>query len=363
MPINGKGDRNMPRNGSGIYSLPVGTNDFTPNTTIESSKIDTLSGDLESDANTARPIVVGGTGATTAAAALTNLGAQADLGYTPVNKAGDTMTGNLTLSGGKRIIGGFGAATNNGVLDWNDPSNARAGSGYSLLQGSTSLNAPDATGNYFHSFSYEYGNTGNLTQFAIPRITSASPTIHFRSVYADVWQPWVKVWTDGNDGSGSGLDADKLRGAVPDTNASANSIVKRDASGYGINPLPPAFYIEQASFASGTARIGNTSVGARVADFNQGSHVATSGIFTAPFAGTWLFSTGFIGAAGGSPWLALNINGNRQGHPILNYVMSTGVAKTITAYLSAGDSVDAVFSGTSATIYSAFFTGHLIAKG
>jgi hypothetical protein len=43
-------------------------------------------------------VAKGGTGATTAAGALTSLGAQAALGYVPANKAGDTFTGNLTIA-------------------------------------------------------------------------------------------------------------------------------------------------------------------------------------------------------------------------------------------------------------------------
>jgi hypothetical protein len=64
----------MSRNGSGIYSLPAGSaavNDAI----IDPVAFNTLISDLESDANTARPIVAGGTGATTAAAARTAFGA------------------------------------------------------------------------------------------------------------------------------------------------------------------------------------------------------------------------------------------------------------------------------------------------
>jgi hypothetical protein len=32
---------------------------------------------------------------------------------------------------------------------------------------------------------------------------------------AGVWQPWRKLWHDGNDGAGSGLDADTVRGYIP----------------------------------------------------------------------------------------------------------------------------------------------------
>ncbi len=64
----------MSRNGSGVYSLPAGSA-AVDNTIIDPVVFNTLISDLELDANTARPIVAGGTGATTAAAARTNLGA------------------------------------------------------------------------------------------------------------------------------------------------------------------------------------------------------------------------------------------------------------------------------------------------
>lgn len=65
----------MPRNGSNIYSKPAGTTAIAA-TTIESAKYNTVIDDLVTDANTVRPIVAGGTAASTAAGALTSLGAQ-----------------------------------------------------------------------------------------------------------------------------------------------------------------------------------------------------------------------------------------------------------------------------------------------
>lgn len=63
----------MPRDGSGVYTKPANT---TPsaNDTIESAKFNTLMDDLATDANTDRPIVAGGTGASDEATARTNLG-------------------------------------------------------------------------------------------------------------------------------------------------------------------------------------------------------------------------------------------------------------------------------------------------
>lgn len=62
----------MPRNGSGVYSKPAGTT-AVPNTTIESAKYNQLLDDIAADLNTARPIVAGGTGATSVTAAQTAL--------------------------------------------------------------------------------------------------------------------------------------------------------------------------------------------------------------------------------------------------------------------------------------------------
>ncbi len=62
----------MPRTG-GVYAPPAGTKG-TPNTTIQSSKYNALVDDLTLDANAARPVTAGGTGATNATAARTALG-------------------------------------------------------------------------------------------------------------------------------------------------------------------------------------------------------------------------------------------------------------------------------------------------
>ena len=63
----------MGRNVSGVYTLPAGST-IANGDTSDASDLNTPLADLESDANEARPIVAGGTGATTAANARTNLG-------------------------------------------------------------------------------------------------------------------------------------------------------------------------------------------------------------------------------------------------------------------------------------------------
>ncbi|CCE94654.1 hypothetical protein SFHH103_00150 [Sinorhizobium fredii HH103] len=62
----------MPRTG-GVYSPPAGTKGVS-NTTIQSVPYNAFVDDLTDDANAARPVTAGGTGATTATGARTNLG-------------------------------------------------------------------------------------------------------------------------------------------------------------------------------------------------------------------------------------------------------------------------------------------------
>jgi len=64
----------MPRDGGGIMSWPAGTNP-TDGEDIDAATENAFLNDLLADLNAARPITSGGTGATSAAAALTNLGA------------------------------------------------------------------------------------------------------------------------------------------------------------------------------------------------------------------------------------------------------------------------------------------------
>jgi hypothetical protein len=63
----------MPRNGSGVYSLPAGST-VTNGDTSDATDLNSPLADLESDANAIRPIVAGGTGADNVADAQVELG-------------------------------------------------------------------------------------------------------------------------------------------------------------------------------------------------------------------------------------------------------------------------------------------------
>lgn len=65
----------MPRSGGGVYTLPAGSV-IANGDTSDAADLNTPLADIESDMNTPRPVVAGGTGADNAADARTNLGVQ-----------------------------------------------------------------------------------------------------------------------------------------------------------------------------------------------------------------------------------------------------------------------------------------------
>ena len=98
----------MPRNGSNVFSKPAGTTPIDGDT-VSAAPFNLLMDDIAADLNLARPIAVGGTGASTAAAALVNLGADAKYATGPASATADRIavfdgaTGKLIKDGGALV--------------------------------------------------------------------------------------------------------------------------------------------------------------------------------------------------------------------------------------------------------------------
>lgn len=111
--------------------------------------------------------------------------------------AQQTPSGPYVCAG--RLVGGFGAMSGTGTLDWSDASNCASGSGYNLLA-DTATNGPGGTGQAYHPFNFEYSSkngTGNLTQFAIPYTAGAGP-VWFRSKNSGAWTTWHHLLSSGS---------------------------------------------------------------------------------------------------------------------------------------------------------------------
>jgi hypothetical protein len=199
----------VPRNGANIYSAPAGTL-ATTQTVIESAKYNAFVNDLVTDANTARPVVAGGTGSSTASGARTNLGAQAaDATLTSLSgltlaadkglysTAADTLAlFDLTAAGrallddanaaAQRVTLGLGsgiAAATPTVTD----ANSVTESGFYTV-GSPFTNAPTANA-YRMIVSMSDANNG----FQIAALSGPDDTLWYRQKVTGTWRAWVQI--------------------------------------------------------------------------------------------------------------------------------------------------------------------------
>ncbi len=73
------------------------------------------------------------------------------------------------------------------------------------------LNAPVAGNIWYHIINLEHSYKYR-TQLAFNLTGGSTANAYMRVMHNEVWGSWYKIWTETNDGSGSGMDADKLDG-------------------------------------------------------------------------------------------------------------------------------------------------------
>lgn len=106
---------------------------------------------------------------------------------------------------------------------------------YTDWNGNPTLNAPSGVG-YGVGFTIDnsYSTTNNIDAFAMQFVGSTDEkSLFYRfntnaylggSTSYNGWGSWYKIWTSGNDGAGSGLDADLIRGQVPQWTTNGSTI-------------------------------------------------------------------------------------------------------------------------------------------
>jgi hypothetical protein len=136
-----------------------------------------------------------------------------------------------------------------------------------------------------------------------------------------------------------------------------------DSSGRVTMPYQPAFFVWDSApadnYFSGNYFLGNASMPNTV---NIGSHWNFStGRFTAPVAGTYIFSVTFSTNDANSHFVNIHKNGSLVGENVLQYSNTyTSASSTAILQLAVGDYVQAARRGTGYSIYSAHFSGFLI---
>lgn len=151
----------MPRNGSGVATPVPGTDDAVPNTTIESSKYDSLVADIYDLFNTAWPTTLGGTGGTSVISSWDSLSAKgADIAsagtinLTTATGARTDITGVTTITAVTMPDGAFRIARATGIFQL-------TASATLVVNKSTSVNYTTAVGDLL--FFYRDGSAVSVT--------------------------------------------------------------------------------------------------------------------------------------------------------------------------------------------------------
>ncbi|WP_246807062.1 hypothetical protein [Ensifer sp. ENS05] len=224
----------MPRTG-GVYSPPAGTKGVS-NTTIQSVPYNALVDDLTADANAARPITAGGTGATSASAARTALGADNADNLT----SGTVNDARLPTTQGTKQIGLINL--NNGQISRNannsflSISGGTEGNGANIELYGPSAGTPSAA--FYDADSHSFRQAAGS---GTPTVTIGPNT----------------VWHAGN--------------LVPNTGAVANTIAQRNASGTLVG-----YELTSAKSAS-NGRVNLGSNGAHYLEYDGSNYVLPSG--------------------------------------------------------------------------------------
>jgi hypothetical protein len=265
----------MPRDGSNIYHRPPGT-DGIPNTTVASTPYNAYVADVEQDLNLPRPIVAGGTGASSADAALVNL-------------SGETA---------KQIITNFDSAA------WVN------GSFYSAA-GATS--APNPTNRFAGIY---YGNADD-SYATVEARDQTTGILYVRKKVAGVWDAVPAGWLQS---AGTVADTDARYVNVTGDAMTGSLVIGADSAGYQLklssthagDPTPDKHLRVNAN---GSFGIVNSAFSAEILLLSDAGNLSAQGTFTAGNGG----ATGayYFGNTGNKYLNYDGTNFNLAGGPLL----------------------------------------------
>ena len=169
---------------------------------------------------------------------------------------------------------------------------------YATLDGRIDLDTITKTGHYWvGSGASNYPVNGavmhmnydNGTQYGAQLIVGQAGTeTYFRGKSSGVWSSWTKIWHEGNDGSGSGLDADLLdgqHGSYYSPTTHTHNYLDGSGAQYQVAVFDDSDTLGGSgtlTFEDGTYSIlslkGSTGENVGVASFKMYTHTSTSGI-------------------------------------------------------------------------------------
>jgi hypothetical protein len=234
--------------------------------------------------------------------------AVSNIGYTPVNKAGDTIQGgawldfqtsaSVSLKGIRAIPFGYGAP-------------------YTALQ---------------------IGSGISPQNIALGVDVSAIPGGNFSGLGKDIFVPNSANFFTPNSG-----------------NTDFIAPMRFDSGGRVIKPLTPAFFARRNSSQGGGVYIGD------VVGLNNGSHYNSSnGRFTAPVTGIYLFSAAFLPNSSTGALAYIRKNGTQVSDTMYNLASDNYASTVVHVQMTAGDYADFYLASDGTEGAYSHFGGHLI---
>jgi hypothetical protein len=201
------------------------------------------------------------------------------IGYTPLNRDGDTMTGPL-ICNSTQTFHGTQTLNNHQTMTGNLTMNG----GEIVMNNDRSIRAKSNSGDLRNLASVNSGNQVLLGDALLP-------TLRLLATGNQIWADTHRVWHEANDGPGSGLDADTLDGVQ-----GSSYVIGSQLS------LVPTGLI--AAFATASLPNGWSRYGAADGRFLIGAGTTYGQSFTEnnpAGAGSWTHNHGFGSYAVGAP--------------------------------------------------------------
>ena len=241
-----------------------------------------------------------------------------------INYAGGGTFSGVTVTGVKNAAF-LGTNANGALIAKSDPTPdlsiyLRSNATDSYSNGKLSIDSQSSSGHYWgcgigynnsnwrhlnaDSWGFAFRNSGgSLDIYTAKEAGTASSVATYRTLSiggssSNLTYDGNKVWHGGNDGSGSGLDADLLRGAAPATEATEDTIVKRTSSAD-----------IKCRFFRSTAASTSTISGAMAFRVNSGSDNYVRFCSSTPAIRDWLNIPKRDGGGASGTW-SISISGN-----------------------------------------------------
>jgi len=142
----------------------------------------------------------------------------------------DPQVGGLGSAGNYCMSGGTAIVCDDTSIGTRDNITTRTPSGLWQTSTATTAEGWPIDDGWMHLISATHSNGSNYYSMQFAGDFDNTNNVYYRTTNNSGTAAWSRLWHQGNDGTGSGLDSDLLRGMYPTVGATANTIMSRDGS-------------------------------------------------------------------------------------------------------------------------------------